>query len=162
MKIRISSVVNDSIVDGVGFRLAVFTQGCTHNCEGCHNQHTHDLKGGKLVDVESIVELMRENPLLDGITITGGEPFLQSEQCGYLAKMAHSLNLNVWTYTGYTYEELMTNEAFKPLLDNTDILIDGKFQQELRTLELRFKGSKNQRIIDLNQTRETGEIILWC
>lgn len=160
MKIRISSVVNDSIVDGKGIRLAVFTQGCIHNCQGCHNPQTHDLNGGEEVDVKKIIELIKENPLLDGITLTGGEPFLQAEQSAKIAEAAHSLGLNVWTYTGFTYEEIMAshNDDFIGLLKETDVLIDGKFILSERSLELKFKGSKNQRIIDVKKTLESGEV----
>ena len=161
MKIRISSVVNDSIVDGAGLRLAVFTQGCLHNCPNCHNIHTHDLCGGKETDTEKILNLLAENPILDGVTLTGGEPFLQAKECAEIAKKTHEMGLNVWTFTGYTYEELLdaNNLDFMELLNNTDVLIDGRFEKDLRSLELKFKGSRNQRIIDLKKTLEKGEIV---
>ncbi|MEA5085308.1 MAG: anaerobic ribonucleoside-triphosphate reductase activating protein [Lachnospiraceae bacterium] len=161
MKIKISQVINDSIVDGSGVRLAVFTQGCIHNCPSCHNPKTHDINGGKETDTEKIAKLLADNPLLDGVTLTGGDPFMQAEQCAQIAKDAHSLGLNVWTYTGYTYEQLLdkNDPHFNALMDNTDVLIDGRFILEQRSLELKFRGSKNQRVIDLNKTRETGNIV---
>jgi len=161
MKIRVSSVVNDSIVDGPGFRLTVFAQGCFHNCDLCHNPGTHNLNGGIETDTDKIVSLLSGNPLLDGITLSGGEPFLQAEECSDLAKKTHQLGLSVWTYTGYTYEELLSsnNPSFLRLLDATDVLIDGKFDNNLRSLELRFKGSRNQRIIDIKKTKQSGSIV---
>ncbi len=162
MKIQIASIVNDSIVDGLGIRMAIFTQGCLHHCPGCHNPQTHPLDGGTEWDTEKLKEKMQENPLLDGITLTGGDPFVQPGPCAQVAKDAHALGLNVWTYTGYTYEELrMTDDPdVKALLDETDVLIDGRFYQSLRSLELQFRGSKNQRVIDMNETRKTGTVTL--
>ena len=161
MKIKISQVINDSIVDGPGIRLAVFTQGCIHNCPSCHNPQTHDIKGGKETDTEKIASLMANNPLLDGVTLTGGDPFMQAAQCAQIAKDAHALGLSVWTYTGYTYEQILdkNDPNFNALVDNTDVLIDGRFILEQRSLELKFRGSKNQRVIDMNKTRETGNIV---
>ena len=161
MKIKISQVVNDSIVDGPGIRLAVFTQGCIHNCPSCHNPQTHDIGGGKETDTEKIATLMSNNPLLDGITLTGGDPFVQPKQCAQIAKDAHALGLNVWTYTGYTYEQLChkNDPDFNSLMENTDVLIDGPFLLNQRSLELRFRGSKNQRVIDMAKTRETGAVV---
>ena len=162
MKIQLSGIVNDSIVDGLGIRMAIFTQGCLHHCPGCHNPQTHPLDGGTEWDTEKLKEKMQENPLLDGITLTGGDPFVQPGPCAQVAKDAHALGLNVWTYTGYTYEELrMTDDPdVKALLDETDVLIDGRFYQSLRSLELQFRGSKNQRVIDMNETRKTGTVTL--
>ncbi|MCQ4726088.1 anaerobic ribonucleoside-triphosphate reductase activating protein [Anaerotignum faecicola] len=158
MKIRISQLVNDSIVDGTGIRLAVFTQGCIHNCPGCHNPATHDVNGGIESDTDKIISIMKENPLLDGVTLTGGDPFVQPKQCGLIAAAAHKIGLNVWTYTGYTFEEIqeINDPDFNNLLENTDILVDGRFIESQRSLELKFRGSRNQRIIDMNKTRETG------
>ncbi len=155
MKIRVSEIVDDSIVDGAGIRLAIFTQGCIHNCPGCHNPQTHNVNGGKEMDTREIISLMAENPLLDGITLTGGEPFVQAEQCAELATEAHKLKLNVWTYTGYTIEEIEknANPNFKHLLENTDVLVDGKFIEAQKSMELKFRGSSNQRVIDMAKYR---------
>lgn len=153
MEIRIAGIVNDSIVDGPGFRLAVFTQGCPHDCPGCHNPKTHAFDGGRLESTDRIVETMAENPLLDGITLTGGEPFCQPEACARLAHEAKRLGLNVWAYSGWTYEQLMKRAEDEPqihsLLSAVDVLVDGPFLLSQRTLELRFRGSKNQRLIDV-------------
>ncbi len=157
MKIRISGIVNDSVVDGPGFRLAVFTQGCPHHCAGCHNPQTHDFEGGREIDTQEIIEKLRGNPLLDGITLSGGEPFCQGAACAELASAAHALGLNVWTYSGYTYEQLLAGDAEqRALLAETDVLVDGPFVLPQRTLELRFRGSANQRLIDVKASAAAG------
>ena len=157
MKIRISGIVNDSIVDGPGFRLAVFTQGCPHHCVGCHNPQTHDFEGGREIDTQEIIEKLRGNPLLDGITLSGGEPFCQGAACAEMASAAHALGLNVWTYSGYTYEQLLAGDAEqRALLAETDVLVDGPFVLPQRTLELRFRGSANQRLIDVKASAAAG------
>lgn len=157
MKIRISGIVNDSVVDGPGFRLAVFTQGCPHHCAGCHNPQTHDFEGGREIDTQEIIEKLRGNPLLDGITLSGGEPFCQGAACAELASATHALGLNVWTYSGYTYEQLLAGDAEqRALLAETDVLVDGPFVLPQRTLELRFRGSANQRLIDVKASAAAG------
>ncbi len=163
MKISLSGVTGDSIVDGPGIRLTIFTQGCPHNCPGCHNPQTHEPKGGSWADTEDIIAVMSENPLLDGITLSGGDPFMQPVECTELAKGAHQCGLNVWTYTGYTWEALwQENDPAKiALLKESDVLIDGPFIMAERSLELKFRGSKNQRIIDVKKSLQTGEIVLW-
>lgn len=147
MLIRIAGLVNDSIVDGPGIRLAVFTQGCPHNCDGCHNPETHDFGGGKIIDTAEIIKMMEENPLLDGITLTGGEPFCQTDACAELARAAHRLGRNVWAYSGWTYEQLVKGCYYLRLLNEIDVLIDGPYIQKLRTLDLPWRGSRNQRLI---------------
>jgi len=159
MEIRLAGIVNDSIVDGPGLRMTVFTQGCCWHCAGCHNQQTWDLNGGYFEDTEAIIQKMKSNPLLSGITLSGGEPFLQEEACVCLAKAAHQLGLNVWVYTGFTWEKLMENDH--PLLRDTDVLVDGPFLRNKRSLDLAFRGSSNQRIIDVQRTinADSGKII---
>lgn len=150
-QIRIAGIEDESIVDGPGIRMVIFTQGCNHNCEGCHNPESHSFHGGKLIDIEEILNMIKENPLLDGITLSGGEPFEQALECSILAKKVKELGLNVITYTGYTFEEILGNENFKELLLQTDTLIDGKFDIKQKSLMLKFRGSKNQRIIDVKR-----------
>ena len=147
MNIRIAGVVSESITDGEGIRFAIFMQGCMRNCKGCHNPQTHALDDGKVVDTGELIEQMKNNPLLSGITLTGGEPFLQITPATELAKAAKNLGLNVWCYTGYKFEDLPP-EADE-LLKFVDVLVDGEYIEELRDLELKFRGSKNQRIIEL-------------
>ena len=161
MKMRIAGVVNDSIVDGPGFRLAVFAQGCPHHCPGCHNPQTHDFDGGEVADTEEIIEKMIKNPLLDGVTLTGGEPFCQPEACTEIARAAHAAGLNVWSYTGYTFEHLLKEdtEPQRALLRELDVLVDGPFLLAQRTLNCRFRGSNNQRLILVRESLDAGRTI---
>ncbi|MBQ2700692.1 MAG: anaerobic ribonucleoside-triphosphate reductase activating protein [Clostridia bacterium] len=159
MDIRIFGTVNDSIVDGQGMRYAVFTQGCPHKCPGCHNPESHGFEGGKVVDTQEIIEQMKKNPLLDGVTLSGGEPFCQPEACLAIAQAAHQIGLNVWAYSGYTYEQLL--EKTPELLQEVDVLVDGPFILAQRSLELKFKGSRNQRLIDVKRSLQNEAVVLW-
>ena len=161
MKLRIAGIVNDSIVDGPGLRLTVFTQGCPHHCPGCHNPQTHDFGGGSEGDTAEIIAKMKKNPLLDGLTLSGGEPFVQPEACAELARAAHGLKLNVWSYSGYTFEELCEQgtDAQKALLRELDVLVDGRFELAKRSLDCRFRGSTNQRLIDVPKSLAAGEAV---
>ncbi|WP_303870866.1 anaerobic ribonucleoside-triphosphate reductase activating protein [Acetobacterium wieringae] len=161
-QIRIAGVVKESIVDGPGIRFVVFAQGCHHHCEGCHNPATHDLSGGHLVSIDTIIAEMKKNPLLDGITLSGGEPFLQPEGFSELAKCAQAAGFHVITYTGYTFETLLAkkDQRWLRLLRYTDLLVDGRFEEEQKSLLLKFRGSKNQRIIDVNQSQLKNKLIL--
>lgn len=159
MKIRIADIVNDSIVDGPGLRLTVFTQGCPHNCKGCHNPQTHNVNGGKIVDTDYILSAIKKNILLDGVTFSGGEPFLQVEPLCEIAREVRAMGLNVITYTGFTFEELMKNESYRPLLELSDYIIDGKFEEDKKSLALQFRGSSNQRIIDVKKSLEENKAI---
>jgi len=160
MRLKISGIVNDSIVDGPGLRLAVFAQGCLHNCPGCHNPQTHDPSGGYYINIDEIIDKARKNPLLSGITLSGGEPFMQVEAMSELAKKARVAGLNVIVYTGYTWEELVTNEGFMPLVNAADYIVDGRFEIDKRTLVIPFVGSENQRIVDVKRSFETGEVVI--
>ncbi|MDO4458721.1 MAG: anaerobic ribonucleoside-triphosphate reductase activating protein [Clostridia bacterium] len=161
MELRIAGIEEESIVDGRGIRNTVFTQGCPHHCPGCHNPETHDFEGGRIIDTNEIFEDFKENPLLKGITFSGGEPFMQPEPLADLADKVHSIGKDVTCYTGFTYEELiaMNREDIMNLLDKVDYLIDGKFILEQKNLELRFRGSENQRFINMKETREKGYVI---
>lgn len=163
MRISLSGVTGDSIVDGLGLRLTIFTQGCLHHCPGCHNPQTHDPEGGSWADTEDILAAAAENPLLDGITLSGGDPFLQPVPCLALAEGAHKIGLNVWTYTGYTWEALWEENAPEKiaLLKETDVLVDGPFLLAERSLELRFCGSRNQRLIDVKKSLAEDKVVLW-
>ncbi len=159
--IRLSGIIKESIVDGPGIRYVVFTQGCPHHCEGCHNPTTHDFDGGYDGDTEEILNDFKKNPLLSGITFSGGEPFCQPEPLLKLAKEVHNLRKNVISYSGYTFEELLRlsekNQGIKELMLNIDYLIDGKFILSEKTLMLKFRGSKNQRIIDVKKSMQDGQ-----
>lgn len=159
-ELRIAGCTNDSIVDGPGLRYTIFTQGCPHNCKGCHNPGTHDANCGNLMNIETIVSEVKKNPLLDGITLSGGEPFAQAEVAGELAeKVKEELNLSVITYTGYLFENLLKEEKNKKLLENTDILIDGPFIIGEKSLDLMYRGSKNQRAIDVQESLKQNKVI---
>lgn len=160
---RIANTVNDSIVDGHGLRFTVFTQGCPHHCPGCHNPGTHDAAGGREATLEELVEQMKKNPLIEGITLSGGEPFVQAAACADLARAAHGLGLNVWTYTGYLFEHLRDagDPAWTALLAETDVLVDGPFLQKEKSYELHFRGSRNQRLIDVPASLAQGKMVLW-
>ena len=160
MRIRVAGIQQDSIVDGKGLRFSVFVQGCPHHCFGCHNPETHSFSGGKMMEIEDVVKQMNTNPLCDGLTLSGGEPFSQPQACTELAKAAKKRGRNVWCYTGYTLEELMSIPAAKELLDEIDVLVDGRFVLSKRSLDLDFRGSSNQRVIDMNTFRETGDVVL--
>lgn len=157
MRFRLAGVVNDSIVDGPGLRLAVFTQGCPHHCPECHNPQSHDFDGGEWGDTDEILRIAEDNCLLDGITLTGGEPFCQPEACAELARGAHELGLNVWVYTGYLFENLLNGtDAQRELLKNADVLVDGPFLIAQKSMDVRFRGSKNQRLIDVQKSLNAG------
>ena len=160
MKIRIAGTVEESIVDGPGFRFTVFTQGCPHNCPGCHNPQTHDFAGGRLVDCQDLLEAMGENPLLDGLTLSGGEPFAQCAPCAFLARGAKAMGLNVWIYSGYTFEQILSDSEKARLLAACDVLVDGPFLLAQRTVEARFRGSRNQRLIQVAPSLAAGRPVL--
>ena len=150
-KLRISGIEAESIVDGPGLRYVVFTQGCPHQCFGCHNPETHALNSGYEISIQEIINDFLNNPLLSGMTFSGGEPFLQAESLVLLANIVKKTGKTLVTYTGYTYERLLElgkcNPSIIHLLELTDILIDGPFQISQRDLQLSFRGSANQRIL---------------
>ena len=165
--LRVAGVLPESVTDGPGIRYVVFAQGCPHHCEGCHNPETHDPLGGHEMLFSDIVSVIVKNPLLKGVTFSGGEPFLQAEK---LLALLHEIKsaakaLHFWIYSGYTFEELMllskTNAFVLPLLSLCDVLVDGRFEKDKRSLALTFCGSKNQRLIDLKKTLEDGHIHLF-
>lgn len=157
MQIRLAGVSANSIVDGPGFRFTIFTQGCPHHCPGCHNPATHDYYGGVMRDADDLIKEFISDPLLTGITFSGGEPMLQAHACGYIAQAAKKAGLSVWAYTGYVWENLYSGDGdIKCFLPFVDVLVDGPFQQESRTLELLFRGSKNQRLIDVQASIKAG------
>lgn len=160
---KIANFVHDSIVDGPGLRFTLFTQGCPHRCEGCHNEHTHDPGGGKEMSADEIIDEFNKNPLTDGITLSGGEPFSQAEDCIKLAQAAKESGLSVWAYSGWLFDELLSGVTPRSaeLLRLCDVLVDGKFVLAQRSLMLKWRGSKNQRVIDVQKTLAAGEITLW-
>ena len=161
-KLRISGCVNDSIVDGPGLRFTLFTQGCPHNCPGCHNPQTHDFKGGYNASIKKIFAQIKANPLLSGVTFSGGEPFVQAKALVPLAKMIKEKGLELACYTGFVFEQLASDQVkgARELLNYIDVLIDGKFVLSQRSLDLAFKGSKNQRTINVPQSLKEGKVVL--
>ena len=161
--LKIANTIQDSIVDGPGLRFTVFTQGCPHHCPGCHNPETHDPDGGSEVSVSELAQRMTSNPSTRGLTLSGGDPFLQARECAELARLAHESGRDVWAYTGWTYEFLLqeADPDRLALLEQVDVLVDGPFVESLKSYAALFRGSSNQRLIDLKQTRKAGKIVLW-
>ena len=161
---RIAGMIQDSIVDGPGFRFTLFTQGCPHHCEGCHNPETHDFNGGSEMSTDEVIKKLLSNPLTDGITFSGGEPFEQAGECAVIEKAARENGLNVWAYSGYTFDELLVKAEKQPdvmeLLKLTDVLVDGRFVLEQRSLSLKWRGSANQRILDVPASLTAGQAVL--
>lgn len=166
MEIRLASDIQyDSIVDGEGMRAVLWTQGCPHKCPGCHNPETHDFKGGFLKDVdEVIVELKANLNFQDGLTLSGGDPFMQAEAVSKIVEEVRNIGKNIWAYTGFTFEKLieMSNENphIMNLLSNIDVLVDGKFEMNQKSMDLYYMGSKNQRVIDVQKSLKNNEVVL--
>ena len=156
----LSGIVSDSIVDGPGIRTAVFSQGCPHHCPGCHNPETWEFGCGTKMPVETVVEIVQSNPLCRGVTFSGGEPFAQAAGFARLAGMLKARGYEVASYSGYTFEELLGgSEDQKKLLASLDILIDGRFVQAQKSLEIPFRGSRNQRILDVQKSLAKGRAV---
>ena len=154
----LAGIVGDSIVDGPGIRTTVFSQGCPHHCPGCHNPETWAFVCGTEMDEEAILESIRSNPLCRGVTFSGGEPFAQAEGFARLAKLLKAAGKEVASYTGFTFEQLLDGtDAQRALLETIDVLIDGPFLLAEKTLELPFRGSRNQRILDVPKSLAAGQ-----
>ena len=160
MKFRMAGVVHDSIVDGEGLRMTVFVQGCPHHCKGCHNPATHDFSGGEEGDTAQLLKELKENVFEQGVTLSGGEPFCQCEAMTELAKGAHAMGKDVWAYSGYTYEQILSDPAKTALLRECDVLVDSPYKEEQRKLMLRFRGSENQRVIDVQRSLTERKVVL--
>ena len=160
MEIRIAGTVSESIVDGPGFRYTVFVQGCPHGCPGCHNPQTHDFNAGKLVDTDELFNECVEDPLNKGVTFSGGEPFCQAAALYELGKRFKEHGLSLWCYSGWTWEELQKKGGdVQKLLSVVDVLVDGRFSEESRTLSLPFRGSGNQRLVDVRASEKNGAVV---
>jgi len=163
--IRVAGIIKESIVDGTGIRYVVFAQGCPHACKGCHNEAALDFSGGYDYEIEKILSEIKINTLFSGVTFSGGEPFCQPKAFLELADELVKKEVNIWVYTGYTYEELLElakkDEDIKNLMERIDVLVDGRFVLEKRDIALNFKGSANQRCIDMKATAEKNEIVLF-
>lgn len=165
MKIRLAAYLQpDSIVDGEGIRTVIWTQGCPHHCLGCHNPETWDFKGGALVELEEVYEIIDSLEGQDGITFSGGDPFMQPKECLEIAKYAKKKGLNIWSYTGYTFEELMElSNKKREILDflkEIDVLVDGRFVLAKKSYSCIFRGSTNQRIIDVKESLKQKKVVI--
>ena len=156
--LRIAGTVGESIVDGPGIRYVIFTQGCPHGCPGCHNPETHDFAGGREIDAETLLAEIRRNGLVSGVTFSGGEPFEQAEALLPLARQLKADGRHLMAYSGYTYEQLIADSraGVRGLLEQLDLLVDGRYEAEHRSLELRFRGSTNQRVLDVPASLAEG------
>lgn len=163
MQIRLAGIEPESIVDGPGYRLAVFAQGCPHGCPGCQNPQTHAFDGGTLRDTADVTALLGKDPLVRGVTLTGGEPMMQAAAMTEIAEAARALGMNVWCYTGFTWEELMEqNDPDRMrLLHLVDVLVDGRYVSHERSLDLLYRGSRNQRLIDAAKSLHDGAVRLY-
>ena len=156
----LSGIVSDSIVDGPGIRTAIFSQGCPHHCPGCHNPETWEFGCGTQIPVEAVVEIVQSNPLCRGVTFSGGEPFAQAAGFAKLARLLKEKGYEVASYSGYTFEELLKGtEEQKQLLAAIDVLIDGRFLLAQKSLEIAFRGSRNQRILDVKKSLAEGKAV---
>ena len=151
LQVRVAGIVQDSVVDGPGLRNVVFAQGCMHGCPGCHNPQAQPMGGGALMSVAELWGEVRGNPLTMGLTISGGEPFLQPRPLAALARLAKGAGLSVWVFTGFVFEQLLAGEGNMALLRYADVLVDGPFVQELKTYSLPWRGSSNQRLINVRR-----------
>lgn len=154
MNLRVAGLTKESIVDGPGFRYVIFAQGCNHKCEGCHNPDTHSMSQGYDIETDFLINDILHSKYIDGVTFSGGEPFLQPEAFLSIAKILKQRNIHILCYTGYTLEQILAdnNSSRLELLDFIDILIDGPYIEKLRDIGLAFRGSKNQRIIDVKNS----------
>lgn len=163
--IRLAGIAENSLVNGKGLRKVFFSQGCSHHCEGCFNQHTWEFAGGRMFDMDELVQKVKDEPFLDGVTFSGGDPFQQADKFAYLAKKLHEANINIWAYTGYTFEELMklaqTNPHIKQMINNVDVIVDGRFMKDKMSENLKYCGSSNQRVIDVKPSLNENKIILF-
>ncbi len=163
MRVRLAGLSRESVTDGPGMRVTVFFQGCEHHCSGCHNPQTWDRDGGTEYELADVFGMLRDNPMISGITLSGGEPFLQPEAALELAREFHARGKNVWAYTGYLWNHLINenNPARMALLRECDVLVDGPFKQAERVPGLVFRGSANQRKIDVKSSLQQNQIIEW-
>lgn len=154
----------DSIVDGEGLRTVIWFQGCPHHCPGCHNPSSHDFEGGFKKEISEVITEIENLLIQDGITFSGGEPMAQPEALMLIAKSAKGKGLNIWCFTGYTFEQLLemsrSNPIYLEALNHIDVLVDGKFELSQKSMNLKFKGSANQRTIDVKKTLKKGSVVL--
>lgn len=161
--IRLSGIAYESLVNGPGMRRVFFSQGCKHNCKGCFNPDTHDFNGGENRNMDELINDVIENPILRGVTFSGGDPWEQADKFAYMAEEFKKHKLSVWSYTGYTFEYILEHKderkGWAQLLNNIDVLVDGKFEEDKKEDGLKFRGSSNQRIIDVIESLKKGKVV---
>ena len=160
-ELRIAGTLGESIVDGPGIRYVLFTQGCPHGCPGCHNPQTHDFAGGKEVQVSDLLADILKRPYVKAVTLSGGEPFCQPAALAELAAALKDKGFHLMCYSGFTFEELLQREDARPLLERLDLLVDGRFVEAEKNIALRFRGSANQRVLDVPASLAAGTAV-WC
>ncbi len=159
--IKVLNVLHDTTVDGPGFRTSIYCAGCRHHCPGCHNLQSWDFEAGRNMEVDELLQDIKSDPFAD-VTFSGGDPFFQAEAFAELARRIKAeTRKTIWAYTGFLYENLLENPAHRALLEQLDVLVDGPFIQSLRDADLLFRGSSNQRLIDVPASLKAGEVIPW-
>ncbi len=158
--LRIAGVVSESIVDGPGIRYTIFTQGCPFHCKGCHNPQSQPLKGGMDVKLKIFYDEIKQNPLITGVTFSGGEPFIQCRPLALLARVLRAEGYSIWSYSGYTFDKLEQDDIRRELLEQVDVVVDGPFVMAKKSYDLDFRGSSNQRLIDVKKSLESGNVVL--
>lgn len=156
---HILEIIRGTTVDGPGFRTSIYFAGCNHRCEGCHNPHSHDPQGGKLMSLEEIMQIVEEEDF--DVTLSGGDPLYDPLKARKLVKALKAHNRNVWIYTGYTWEEITSSTEFLKAIEDADVVVDGRFEMSLRNTDLRFRGSSNQRIIDIRASLMQEMPVIW-
>ena len=162
--VRLAGIAYESLVNGPGMRRVFFAQGCKHKCKGCFNPETHSFEDGKIMDMDKLIKDVLDNPILKGVTFSGGDPIEQAHSFAYMAKAFKNSNLNIWCYTGYTFEKLLevmkVDTAISELLNNIDVLVDGRFEINNKEEGLRFRGSTNQRIINVKESLNQNKVVI--
>lgn len=162
--VRLAGIAYESLVNGPGMRRVFFAQGCKHKCKGCFNPETHSFEDGEIMDKDKLIKDVLDNPILKGVTFSGGDPIEQAHSFAYMAKAFKNSNLNIWCYTGYTFEKLLevmkVDTAISELLNNIDVLVDGRFEINNKEEGLRFRGSTNQRIINVKESLNQNKVVI--
>lgn len=157
----VASIVENTIVDGIGFRTSLYLSGCDIHCEGCHNKDLWNINSGHAMEIDVVFKKITGS--FTNITFIGGEPMMQAKYLAVLAeKIKTTTNKDIWIYSGHTYEEILNNKVYFNLLKYCDVLVDGRYDEKFFKNNLRFKGSTNQRIIDIKKSMEKNEVVLWC
>ncbi|AIV03439.1 anaerobic ribonucleoside-triphosphate reductase activating protein [Candidatus Malacoplasma girerdii] len=162
--IRLAGIAENSLVNGPGLRKVFFSQGCRHHCKNCFNPTTWTFDAGKMVDMDQLISQVKNETFLDGVTFSGGDPFQQPEAFAYLGKEIHKLGINIWIYTGYSWEQLMILAkkfpSIQTMIENCDAIVDGRYMEEYMDDYLKYRGSANQRIINVPESLKQNKLVL--